>query len=297
MFGSVLALAAARSGVARAQVVPARDLLDFPVGTVAEAPVLARIAGDGLWNPASILLRNGSRLRITAAALHGPADQGVTAQLIAGAYQVRERTTVGLSITRASISNLVRTESDPQSIGGEIPYSTIVVSASVARRTHQYLTAAAALRYRFGEIDSERGAAVGIDGGVVADQFPWRDARLAASSFLWRPGEAGDELTRLSFGGDLRIFGTDTLGEARAGYAAAFTEHVAREHYAFLGGRWRAVEVRGGPLYLSAYGGSEWRFRLGAGLHHARYVVGLAREDSGVGLAPMYGFTLTSTFR
>ena len=97
-------------------------------------------------------------------------------------------------------------------------------------------------------------------------------------------------------GGDLRVFGRDTLGEARAGYAAAFTENVAREHYVFVSGRWRSIEVRGGPAHLEAYGNGEWRFRIGAGLHHARYVVGLAREDTGAGLSPMYAFTLTSTF-
>ena len=196
MFGSVLAFAAARSGGASAQAVPARDLLEFPIGTVGEAPVLATIAGDGLWNPASILLRNGSRLRITAASVHGPDDQGVSGQLLAAAYRHRQRTTVGLSIVRASVSNLVRTENDPQSIGGEIPYSTIVISTTVAARTHRYLTTGVALRYRYGEIDSESEGALGIDAGVIADALPWRDGRVAASSFLWRPGDAANELTR-----------------------------------------------------------------------------------------------------
>jgi hypothetical protein len=297
MLGSGFVLGVALPGGASAQAVPARDLLEFPIGTVGEAPVMATIAGDGLWNPASILLRNGSRLRVTAASLHGPDDQGVTGQLLAAAYQLRQRTTIGLSIVRASVSNLIRTDSDPQSIGGEIPYSTIVVSTSVAARTHRYLTMGVALRYRFGEIDAESEGALGIDGGVVADQLPWLDARLAASSFLWRPGDASNELTRLSVGGDLRVMGVDTLREVRTGYAAAFTEHVAREHYVFVAGRWKGVEVRGGPAHLQAYGNGEWRFRIGAGLHHARYVVGLGREDSGAGLGPTYSFILTSTFR
>jgi hypothetical protein len=296
MFGSVLALSVIRSGVSLAQAVPARDLLEFPIGTVAEAPVLATISGDGLWNPASIFLRNGSRLRVTAGALHGPAAQGVTAQLLAAAVRVGERTTAGLAISRASVADLIRTENDPQSIGGEIPYSTIVVSAAVARRTHRYVTAAAALRYRHGEMDRDRRGALGLDGGVVADAFPWRDARIAASTFLWRPGNTGEERTRFSLGGDLRVVGVDSLEAVRVGYAAAITQRISRDQYAFVAGRWRAVEMRGGALYLSAHGNDEWRFRIGVGLHHARYVVGLAREDTGAGLAPMYAFTLTTIF-
>jgi hypothetical protein len=296
MFGGVIALAAAASGPARAQDVPGRDLMEFPVGTVAEAPVLATISGHGLWNPATILLRDGSRVRVTAAALEGPAEQGVTAQLISAAYALRERTTVAITLARASVEDLIRTVDDPQTVDGEIPYSTIILSAAVARRTHRYLSAGAALRYRQGQIDNRSGSAVGIDAGILVDGFSWRDARMAASTFLWRPAaDAESELTRLSAGGDLRVVGDDSLREARAGYAAAFTERMASEHYFFASGRWRPVHARGGVAYMSAYGNDEWRFRLGVGLHHARYIVGVAREDSGAGLGATYAFTLTTT--
>ena len=120
VFGS-LALLVAATVPAAAQGVPGRDLLELPIATVAEAPVLARLAGDGLWNPAAIFLRNGARLRLTGASLEGPSDQGVTAQLVAAAYALRPRTTVGLAVFRAAVSDLVQTEDDPQSIGGEIP--------------------------------------------------------------------------------------------------------------------------------------------------------------------------------
>jgi hypothetical protein len=278
-----------------AQVVPGRDLLELPLATVAEAPVLATLAGDGQWNPAAILLRNGARLRITAASLEGPTDQGLTAQLIAAAYAVRPRTTVGLAVARAAVSDLIRTEDDPQSVGGEIPYNTIVASATVARRTSDYFTAALAIRYRRGELDGDRSGAVGIDGGVMADGFAWRDVRLAASTFLWRPANDAAERTRYSVGGDLRVAGTDTLREARVGYAAAYTEQLTRESYLFVGGRFKPVEARVGTVRLSAYGNADWRFRVGIGVHHARYMVGVAREETGAGLRPTYAFTLTST--
>ena len=68
VFASTLSVAMTSIAcVAAAQVVPGRDLLELPIGTVAEAPVLATLAGDGLWNPATIRLRNGARIRISAA--------------------------------------------------------------------------------------------------------------------------------------------------------------------------------------------------------------------------------------
>jgi hypothetical protein len=295
-FATAIALAmAGTASLAAPQTVPGRDLLELPLGTVAEAPVLATLTGDGLWNPATIYLRNGARLRISAASLEGPQDQGVSAQLLGAAYAVRPRTTVGLSVTRAAVSDLIRTESDPQSVGGEIPYNTIVGSATVARRASDYFTVAVAVRYRHGEMDGDRSGAVGFDGGVIADGLPWRDARLGASTFLWRPANDAAERTRYSAGGDIRVAGRDTLAEVRAGYAGAYTEQLSREHYAFLGGRFKVVEARAGAIRLAAYGNADWRFRVGIGVHHARYMVGVAREETGAGLRPTYAFTLTTT--
>jgi hypothetical protein len=221
----------------------------------------------------------------------------VTAQLLAAAYRLRPRTTVGLAASRAAVSDLIRTEDDPQSLGGEIAYNTMLVSGTIAHRTNQFLTAAVALRYRLGELDGERSGAIGVDAGILADGLGWRDARLAASTFLWRPANASAERTRFSAGGDLRVFGSDSSREVRTGYAAAFTEQISQEHYGFVGGRYRAVEARVGALRLDAYGNADWRFRVGVGVHHARYSVGIAREETGAGLRPTYAFTLTTTRR
>jgi hypothetical protein len=297
IFGYVLCAGAALPGGVGlgAQGVPGRDLFDLPLSTVAEAPVLATLAGDGFWNPATILLGGPSRFRFTGSSLEGPADQGLSAQLVAAAYRLGAWTTVGLSISRASVSDLIRTEDDPQSVGSQIPYSSVLVSATAARRTHPYLTVGVAARYRYGEIDTDHGGGVGFDGGLLADHLPWRDVRFAASTFLWRPADVENERTRFSVGADARGFGTDSLREARVGYALAYTEPTAREHYLFVGGRYRGLEGRAGMLQLRAYGNADWRFRLGLGLHHARYFVGIGREESGVGLRATYAFTLRTT--
>jgi hypothetical protein len=289
------ALVASMTSLAAGQGVPGRDLLELPIATVAEAPVLARLSGDGLWNPASIFLRNGARIRLTGASLEGPSDQGVTAQLVAAAYALRPRTTVGLAVFRASVSDLVHTGDDPQSIGSEIPYTTVLASASLARRTNEHVTMGVSVRYRYGELDGDRSSAMGVDGGLVADGLRWRDGRIAASTFLWRPANGALERTRFSAGGDLRLAGSDSLRELRGGYAYAFTEQMAREHYVFAAGRYGSFEGRTGALQLSAYGNDQWRFRVGIGLHRGRYLVAVAREETGAGLRATYAFTLTST--
>ena len=294
VFG-ILALVPGWLSPLAAQGVPGRDLLELPIATVAEAPVLATLAGDGLWNPATIRLRNGSRLRLTGASLEGPPDQGVSAQLVAAAYSPRPRTTFGVAVFRAAVSDLIHTEDDPQSIGGEIPYRTLLASVTVARRTTEHVTMGVSVRYRYGELDGARSGSIGLDGGLIADGLRWRDARLAASTLLWRPASDAAERTRFSAGADLRVAGTDSLREARAGYAGAITEQLSREHYVFAAGRYGSVEARAGTLRLSAYGNADWRLRVGVGLHRGRYLVGVAREETGAGLRATYAFTLTST--
>jgi hypothetical protein len=51
-----LAVSFILSRTATAQQVPGRDLLEFPLGTLAESPALTRQIAGGLWNPATATL-------------------------------------------------------------------------------------------------------------------------------------------------------------------------------------------------------------------------------------------------
>jgi hypothetical protein len=281
---------AATSG---AQMVPARELMDFPIATTGEAPVLASLAGTDIWNPSAILLGGGERARVTVAALDGPADQGVGLQLLGISMRLPHEVTGGLSVVNAAVRDLIRTEGDPQSIGGEIPYGTTLISLSAARRTHRWLVSGVSMRYRTGEVDGERRGALGVDGGVLA-AFPYRDIRLGASSFLWRPAHARVEQTRYSVAADARLFGNDSLKQVRAGAAVTAVESSATESHLFASGRFGPVEARVGALQAQLYGNREWRGRFGVGLHYARYSVGIGRDENGAGLGPLYQLTLTS---
>ena len=291
-FAFVLGVTSA--GALSAQGIPGRDLLEFPIGALAEAPALAIASGDGFRNPASVMLVPGARGRISVGSLITGSEQGVTAQLLGVAVAVPRATTVGLSVVRASVDGIVRTEEDPQASGGDVPYNTIVLSATGARRSRGNTTIGLAVRYRSGLLDASRQNALGLDGGVIVDSLVGRDVRVGLSSFLWRPGTGDGDETAVAAAVDGHVFGSDSTASGRVGYSYTYSDRLLREHFVFASGRLGVWEGRGGIARASAFGDQATRVRLGIGLHYARYTVGVAREDNSSGLSPTYQFTLTA---
>ena len=280
----------------RAQDVPGRDLLEFPVGTLAEAPVLATHFGGGEWNPAAAALPATVRARFGAATLRTPTDQGVTAQIVYGAFAIGNATTVGISVARAAVQDLLRTEFDPRTIGGEIPYTATVASVTAGRR-YQDIAIGISARYRLGELDNFRRQAAGADAGFIAERVLGRDVRVAASTYLWQPAHDSEDRPRYSAGVDARIFGPDSVRVTRAGYAYGRTGGSIEDHYVFVSSRYGPWIGRGGMASTSAYGYASWNPRLGLGVQYARWTVGFAREDAGAGLGPTYQFMLSSVIK
>ena len=289
-----VALAAPAAG---AQQVPGRDLLKITIGTLAESPALAAESGDGVWNPAAVLLPGGYRGRLSVAALQGAPDQGLDAQLLAASVAVPARLTVGVSVLRASVDGLVRTESDPQTIGPEIPYNTTMISVHVAQQRAEHVVGGVALRYRMGQMDGDRHGEFGVDAGVMATRITRADLRIGASSFLWQPAEAAEAHASFNVAADARVAGKDSSSEGRLGYGFGYTLRGAREHYGVGTLHMSRVIARAGVAHSREFGESEWRLRLGVGLHYARYILGVAREENGAGLSPTYQFTLSALIR
>ncbi|HVT38106.1 MAG TPA: hypothetical protein VHE78_03615 [Gemmatimonadaceae bacterium] len=283
-------------GLAQSRDIPARDLLTFPLGLTAEPAALGIQSGAGLWNPATALLPDGARWRLSAAAMNTSDDIGVTAQLgsVTGIWR---RTTIGLSVARALVGGLVRTDADPLSIGNEIPYSTFLVSAVLARRISPRLIGGIAIRSRTGQIDNVTRTGASVDVGVVAEHLTSLDVRLGASTFLLEPLGTNRDRASVLLGADARVAGTDTARTVRAGYSLMGTRGLGAEHYLFAAGRWGPFEARGGPLRTEVYGASNTRLRLGVSVYYAGYAIGVAREENASGLAPMYHFSITSVIR
>jgi hypothetical protein len=279
------------SQVAGAQEIPGRDLLEFPLGSLAEGPALSLASGDGFRNPAAIALAKGMRARFTVSSLTTGSQQGVAGQILAVAVALPTDATAGLSIARATVDGIVRTETDPQSIGGDVPYGTIIVSAIAARRPAPNLVTGLAVRYQTGEIDQDRKTALGIDAGVVMTDLLHVDGRLGLTSFLWRPGVQSGEGAAFAAAFDVRVAGHDSLAQARAGYSYNDAPGLSREHFAFLGGRLGRWEARAGLARTEVTSHFTSRARFAVGFHYERYAVSIAREESPIGLAPVYHFT------
>jgi len=279
-----------------AQPVPARDLWVFPIGAIFEPPALASQPGAGLWNPATVAVPAGERFRVGVASLTTGNAQGVDGQLLSGSWRRASGTTVAISVARASVGGLVRTDSDPQSVGS-IPYHSTLTSATVARELIPHLTAGIAVRWRNGRADQDHRDAVAADLGAVLHDLPWRDARVAISSFLWRPGREVDDRPAVMAAADFRVAGTDGIRQTRLGYSEHAVNRGARERGPFVSARFDRVEARAAYVRTTAGSGADNRLRTGLALYYARYAVAVAREEGIAGLGPVYQFTLSSLIK
>jgi hypothetical protein len=278
-----------------AQSVPARDLWEFPLGAVLEPAALATEPGGGLWNPATTRLAPSQRWRVGVAWITSGADQSVESKLLGLTWRRESGVTLGLSFAQTAVASIIRTDTDPTQVG-DVPYSSMLVSVTAAREILPHVTAGAAIRYRDGRADQNRNNALAADLGLVVDNLPVLDTRLAVSSFLWRPGREIQDRPALVAAGDVRLMGVDDR-ETRVGYSFNGVNRGAKEHGPFVEWRFDRVDLRGAYLRTTASGRHVSRLRSGIALHYARYVVGVAREEGATGLGPLYQFTLSSLVR
>jgi hypothetical protein len=289
--------AALLASPSEAQRVPGRDLLQYPLGTLAESPALATETGDGFQNPAAIRIADGTTIRGTVVALNTGTDRGISAQLAAVAVRLPQRITVGFSAAHAAITGIGQTVSDPQPIGRDIPYGTLVLTLTGARESLDHVTSGVSVRYRTGEVDGVRRSTFGLDGGVVAEQLFKKDIRVGVSSFLWGPGAGDTKDASFTGAADAKVVGPDSTRQARLGYSYTFADGSTGGHYVFASGRYSRWIGRIGIAHTSAFGNDDTTLRVALGVRYARYTVGLSREDSAGGFDPTYQFALSGSFR
>jgi hypothetical protein len=279
---------------AAAQQVPARDLLDFPLGLSAEAAGLSSRMPAALWNPAATALPQNYRSEFGFAGLATPQDQGVQLDMIGASYRIR-RVTAAVSYVQADVSDIIRTESDPQSLPGEISYGTTMFSGGAAA-TWGNVSIGAAARYRRGTIDAANRRAFSLDGGVIVDRVAHTPARLSFSTFLFSPWNNSEASTFL-FAADAPVVRRDSTFELRAGYSWAQTESRGHDQYISANATYRRFEAGIGVLQSTDFGETARRVRLGLGLHYADYKLSLAREEGAGGFGASYQFVFTRSVK
>lgn len=278
-----------------AQQVPGRDLFDFPLGLLAEPAALSTRMSASIWNPAAAALNGTARWQAGFAGLATPQDQGVHLEMIGGEYRVNTALTANVSYAQASVADIIRTETDPQSIPGEIPYQTSLISAGVAAR-HSNATFGVSARYRSASLDAEHAGVFALDAGAIVDRLAGTPLRVAASTFLLSPSRKKEAATLLA-AADVPLLHRDTTLFTRAGYSVMHTDGRGDEGYLFGTVRYRQFDASAGLAQSRVYGSTNRRLRLGVGLRYAGYDVALGREDGAAGFGASYQFVLTRAFK
>lgn len=274
-----------------AQDVPGRDLFEFPIGSIGEAPALARSVAGGIWNPAAPPLGSEARARASLAAFNTPVEQGVTLYGAGAAFRLPRALTLSVAALRAQVGDIVRTTDAPNTEGDEIPYHTSLLSAGLSG-TLRGITVGGALRYRRGTADATHRQSISFDAGFTMQPLPSLPLRIGAGTFLLGAGER----TAIQAAAEYSVI-TDSVRDFRASYSFTGTEGTGFEHYVLGTARYGRVEARAGIVNVIGRLSSAQRLRLGVGLYYARYTVGISREENGAGLGPSYQFALTSTYR
>jgi hypothetical protein len=273
------------AGQAAAQQVPGRDLFEFPLGLLADPAALSTQMPASLWNPAAGQLPPPRRASFAIAELYSPQEQGVRLMMVGAAYALRPNLTATASIASAWVTDLLRTETDPQSLGGEIPYSSTLFSLGASTVEHG-VTLGLSTRYRAGSADVNRSGSLALDGGLYVDRVAGTPLRFAASTFLFNFQRNDDASYQLA--ADVPLLAIDSTATIRAGYALDFMGPRGRDGYGFATGRYRQLDLSGGVARTTAYGSSDLRWRFAAGLHYAGYTVAIGREDGAAGLGASY---------
>ena len=282
--------------------IPGRALLDFPLGTLGEAPALSTAAGGGLFNPAAILGPDPARLRVSLAQLERAGDAGAEGQVVAVVARVDRQTEAGLSFARMSVGGGDRTGLGDPETQGSVPYGTWVLSGVAARRLgwafRNRLGIGVAGRYRSAVSDTTRASVGAADVGVYADRlFGKLDARFAAASYLWLPGRESVERPSFHAAADVRVAGPDATREVRTGIAHGATRDGVRETFVYAAGRWRYAEGRLGVARASDFEGPQTHTRLAVTFHSSRFSVGVGRETSESNFGALYQFNLSTLFK
>jgi len=297
--GLLLAALAALAPPAAAQSAVAADLWRVAAGTLVVPLALADDGAAPLWTPAYAIPGDGPGLRTGVEAIHAPADEGVDGAVATVAFRPRGAWTFSAVWGRLSVSDLVRTETSPEAMGG-IPAFAQVLSIGAARTfAATGVTLGIAARALTGQLDDRASTRWTADAGV---EYAGHHLRLGAATHFFDPSSASAESgSSYSLGAEYRTAETALWG-APASFAVRYglglshgedASHLVTAGVTLAG----LLELDAGAAREATAGTAVWRSRIGAAVTAGRYRVYIDRDGGVNGFDATYRFGLAATLR
>ena len=275
----------------------ASDLWRLAAGTLVVPAALADDGSAALWTPATLLPADESGLKAAIEAIHSPSEIGINGGIASLAFRAGGIGTVNLVYGRMGVDGLVRTETSPEGIGGDIAVYNEVLSLGLARAIAPHLVAGIAVRSLTGRLDIVQASQVGLDLGLrysgpsrlslgLATRFfdPALRASEGAASYSAAIGYRTAEGQAWGTTADLRFW-----------YGAGWAHGEGMQHLLTVGLNLGGVaEVDAGAAREETAGIEVWRSRLGISLSVGDYRVYLGRDGGVNGFGATYRFGLAA---
>ncbi len=297
----VAALAAA-GGATRARAQPAlvSDLWKVAAGTLVVPAALASDGSAALWTPASVLEDGVVSARVGIETIHAPSDVGVNGGIATAAFRAGRLGTVNVVYGRLGVDGLVRTETSPEAIGGDIAAYAEVLSLGLARTMARGLDVGIAARAMSGRLDVASSSQLGVDVGARYTS-PERITIALATRFFdptWRQGQLA-----ASYNGALAyrtvdgpLWGTTAALEFR--YGVTLTRGEGVQHLLSAGVALGGVaQLDAGAEEEETVGMPVWRSRFGLSLNVGHYRVYMGRDGGVNDFGATYRFGLAAKWR
>jgi len=282
-------------GLLLAQAAIASDLWRLAAGTLVVPPALAEDGSAALWTPAVILPSSGAGMRVGIEAVHSPSEIGVNGSVATLSFRAGKLGTVNFVYGRMGVDGLVRTETSPEAIGGDIAVYNEVLSAGFARAIGGGFTAGIAARALSGRLDIANSSQLGLDLGLRYADSTRLSVGVSTRFFdpLLRAGEPAASYSAAVSYRTAEGPAWGTTADLRFWYGAGWSHGEGMQHLLSVGLAVGGVaEVDIGASREQTANIEVWRSRLGISLDVGRYRVYLGRDGGVNGFGATYRFGL-----
>jgi hypothetical protein len=283
-----------------AQAGVASDLWRLAAGTLVVPPALTDDGSAALWTPAVRLPSSGPGFRIAIEAIHSPSEIGINGGVASILFRAGALGTVNVVYGRMGVDGLVRTETSPEAIGGDIAVYNEVLSLGLARSIVPGLVAGVAARALSGRLDIVTASQLGLDFGLRYTT-PTRFSFGVSTRFfdpLLRGSEGAASYSAAASYRTAERQAWGTTVDLRFWYGAGWAHGEGMEHQLSAGLALGGVaEVDVGAAREQTAGIQVWRSRLGVSLDVGRYRMYLGRDGGVNGFGASYRFGLVAGMR